>query len=56
MAGRGNGRHTAQQPYSYPVYLLSYLPLTIFFIMMDAVPGYIYTKVQKGLKVTLIHT
>ena len=41
--------------YSYPVYLHSNLPLTIYLFIMDACPV-ISLKVQKGLKLNLVYT
>ena len=35
------GKLSAQEPQSYPVYLQSYLPLTISFFIMDACSGHI---------------
>ena len=37
-------KDNVQEPYSFSVYLLSNLPLTIYFFIMDACPSHNFTK------------
>ena len=38
---------SAQEPYSYPVYLQSYLPLITYFFIMDACLGHILESTKE---------
>ena len=50
MTMRGRAVHKKTQ--SYPVYLQSYLPITIYFFIMDACPGHILESTT-GIEIKL---